>query len=384
MSVDRWLLVIAGFVACSVTLPANAEQSLAPKFHQQAWKAPGSLVQPVSYRSSDAVQVDDVADDRVFFESTGSPFTTAGYSSGGCNSCGSDCGSCGGCVDACTSCCDSGCGFLGGLIKPSDRAFNFTSPMSNPLFFEDPRTLTEARLIYANHNIPNSNALFGGGNVQFWALQIRAALTQRLSFIATKDGYLDVRGNNPGFADGEGWADVSAGLKYNLIRRPESQFLLSGGFTFETDLGAHQVFQGRGDGEFNLFLTGYKQIFGDINWISTTGFRLPTDTAARSTMWYWSNHLDYEFFDGIFGLVELNWFHWTKSGRALPGVNFEGGDLFNLGSGNVAGNDIVTAAIGGRVQLAKHAIFGVGWEAPLTNRRDLLRDRLYADFTLRF
>jgi len=80
----------------------------------------------------------------------------------------------------------------------------------------------------------------------------------------------------------------------------------------------------------------------------------------------------------------VNWFHWMRSGKALPGVNFEGGDLFNLGSGDVAGNDIVTAAIGGRVQLTDHAIFGAGWEYPLTNRRDLLHDRLYADFTLRY
>jgi len=144
---------------------------------------------------------------------------------------------------------------LGGLIKPSDRAFNFTSPMSNPLFFEDPRTLTEARLVYVNHNIPNSNPLFQGGNVQYWALQVRAALTERLSIVANKDGYIDLRGDNPAFNDGEGFADVAVGLKMNLIRSPETQFLLSGGVIYEADLGAHQVFQGRGDGEFHIFLT---------------------------------------------------------------------------------------------------------------------------------
>ena len=101
-------------------------------------------------------------------------------------------------------------------------------------------------------------------------------------------------------------------------------------------------------------------------------------------MWYWSNHWDYEVFEDLFALFELNWFHWMRSGDALPGVNFEGGDLFNLGSGSVAGNDIVTAAVGGRYKFSDHAILGVGWEFPLTHRRDLLHDRLYADFILRY
>lgn len=258
------------------------------------------------------------------------------------------------------------------------------SPISNPLFFEDPRTLTEARLIYANHNIPNSQPLFQGGNVQYWALQIRAALSERVSIIATKDGYIDLRGDNPAIVDSEGWADVAAGLKVNLIRSPQTQFLLSGGLVYEIDMGAHRVFQGRGDGEFHLFLSGYKRILGGVNFISGSGFRLPTDTSARSQMWYWSNHFDYEVFENIFALFEVNWFHWMRSGKALPGVNFEGGDLFNLGSGAVAGNDIVTAAVGGRVKFTEHAILGVGWEFPLTNRRDLLHDRLYADFILRY
>jgi len=305
MPVNRWFFVVVGAIACSFTLSTSAAESLTPEFHSQAWKAPVALIQPASYRSSYTSEVDAVENDRVFTSGNGQ-FSSVSYSDGCCEPCGSACGSCDSCGTSCGSSCDScsdtcydSCcgGLLGGLLKPSDRAFNFTSPMSNPLFFEDPRTLTEARLIYVNHNIPNSNPLFQGGNVQFWALQVRAALTDRLSIIATKDGYIDLRGDNPAFPDGEGFADVALGLKLNLIRNPQTQFLLSGGVTYEVDLGAKQVFQGRGDGEFHLFLTGYKQILGDINWLSATGFRLPTDTAARSTMWYWSNHLDYEFFD---------------------------------------------------------------------------------------
>ena len=45
--------------------------------------------------------------------------------------------------------------------------------MTNPVFFEDPRTLTEARMIFFQHKVP---AAAGGGDVQLYAVQLRAAL----------------------------------------------------------------------------------------------------------------------------------------------------------------------------------------------------------------
>ena len=59
--------------------------------------------------------------------------------------------------------------------------------MTNPVFFEDPRMLTEARLIYLNHTLPGA---LGSGDVDAVALQLRARLTERLSLIATKDGFI--------------------------------------------------------------------------------------------------------------------------------------------------------------------------------------------------
>ncbi len=81
--------------------------------------------------------------------------------------------------------------------------------------------------------------------------------------------------------------------------------------------------------------------------------------------------------------MELNWFHWMRSGEALP-VNFEGGDLMNLGSTDVAGNDIVTAAFGGRKRFGRMSEIGLAYEVPLTDRKDLLQSRLYADLILRY
>lgn len=276
-------------------------------------------------------------------------------------------------------------GRLFGLFARSDYAFrDFITPASNVLFFEDPRTLTELRVHFVNQWIPGNNPLFQGGNAQFLAAQIRVALTQRLSIIATKDGYFWLHPGNPGLIDSQGFADVAAGLKYNLIRNPESQFLFSVGATFELDVGSHQVFQGNGDGEFHLFNSAGKEFFGGLaHWVSGGGLRLPTNSDARSTMVYWSNQWDVKLTDNVYFLTGLNWFHWLEPGGAVA-VNFEGTDLFNIGATGVEGNDIVRSAIGMRYRFGCMNEAGVCWEVPVTDRRDLVESRLYVDLCLRF
>jgi hypothetical protein len=304
--------------------------------------------------------------DGLFLEPTGVDLTS--YCD---DACGLDCG------DGCD--CGSACsGKLFGFLKPSDHCFDsFISPMTNPVFFEDPRTLTEARAIYLNHNVPAATA---GGDVQLVAVQLRAALTERLSLIATKDGY--VISSNPLIEDG--WADVAAGLKYNLFADPVAQRLLSTGATYEMPVGTPGTRQGNGDGEFHVFLTGGTEIFTRGHWISASGFRLPVDNNAESTMWYWSNHWDYEFAPRWYALTEVNWYNWTRSGdnTALPGV--EGGDLFNFGSVGVAGNDIVTQALGVKFKRNRHHELGAAFEVPLTERRDILESRFTLDWILRY
>jgi len=302
------------------------------------------------------------------------------YEGGSCGSC-DDCSS-GGSGSLCDSCCGS-CEDpkLFGLFARSDREFSrFISPISNPFFFEDPRALTEARGHFVNQVIPSSSGL-GKGDMQLYAVQLRAAVTDRLSIIATKDGYITQQFDN--LPNDEGVADVAAGFKYAFLRDSRNQRIATAGMTFEADLGDKRVFQGTGDGEFHFFLSGGFEFLERGHWLSGTGFRIPTDHTQRSQMWWWSNHWDYEFIDNLYGLIELNWFHWMRSGERLA-VNFEGGDLLNLGSTNVAGNDIVTMAVGGRARLTEGVTVGAGWEYPLTNRRDMLHDRAYADLIFRY
>ena len=112
-------------------------------------------------------------------------------------------------------------------------------------------------------------------------------MTERLSIIATKDGF--ITSQNPLVQDG--FADVAAGLKYNVYRDVETQTIASVGTTFEMPVGSTRSLQGNGDGEFHLFATGGTEFLPYWHWVSGTGFRLPVDRAAENQLWYWSNHI---------------------------------------------------------------------------------------------
>lgn len=312
----------------------------------------------------------------------------AGCEDGDCLGVGCDAGECqaSGCEGfSCDAGCDGGVGgydngLLGyGLIKHSDRCFNdFISPMTNPVFFEDPRTLTEARFIFLNHNLP---AGLGGNSVQVFAMQVRAALTERLSIIATKDGLIYTQ--SPVLDSG--YADIAAGLKYNLYRDPRCGRLLSTGFTFEAPTGSNKSLQGNGNGEFNFFTTGGTRILnGRGHFLSATGLRAPADDNLENRLWYWSNHLDMQLGSRpIYAFTEVNWYNYLSSASAFA-LPVEGGDIFNLGSPGITGNDLVTQAVGLKAKPKSNIETGIAYEFPLTEREGLMADRLTLDFIVRY
>ena len=265
-----------------------------------------------------------------------------------------------------------------GLFRESDHQFtDFISPMTNPVYFEDPRTLTEARAIFINHSIPNN---LGGGSVQVYATQLRAALTENLSIIATKDGF--IVSESPLLNDG--FADVWAGLKLNVFKDVETQTLLSVGTVFEIPAGSHTALQGNSTGEFHLFATGGTEFLPSWHFVSGSGFRLPTNTTNQNQMWYWSNHVDKKLgSSGFYLFTECNWYYYMSSGNGLQ-APIGGGDLFNLGSVAMAGQSAVTGAYGVKYKPSKHVEIGLAYEIPYSSRRDLLQNRLTADLILRF
>lgn len=220
-------------------------------------------------------------------------------------------------------------------------------PISNPTLFDLALPGTNLHPIFLYHNLPSQVTLANGGgrfalggDVQLYALQFEIALNERLSIVATKDGYADMNFDNPAISDQEGFANLGGGLKYAFLLDPISRTALSGTLTVELPTGNSDVFQGEGDGAVNLILNGLKLV-DDWQFASSAGLQIPISD-EQSTNAFVSAHASYEICSWFIPLVEVNWFHVLDAGDgrgnypaylggALPGaINFEGGDLFNL------------------------------------------------------
>lgn len=307
-------------------------------------------------------------------------------SSGGCDGA----SGCGSIFDGLKDFAGEGCGSCCSFIKKSDHCFDdFISPMINPIFFEDPRTLTEIRPIFMHHRLPDSVGTLGipGGSLQVYAAQIRVALTERLSLIAVKDGYI-VTQMDGGPLDSllnDGWAAVTAGLKYNLYRNTNTGTLLSTGFTYEIPMGSRRSLQDVADGEFHTFVSGGQRLFdGNAHLLSTFGWRQPVDTGAQVTAVHWSNHADVRLTSWLYAVTEVAWWHWTDSAEDGIDVGFAGQDLLDFGASDVEGNDLVSQSVGFRIKPAANLELGAIYEFPLSTKKDILQDRWTFDMIVRY
>lgn len=307
----------------------------------------------------------------------------------GCDA--TECDSLAGCGGGSSACGSAGDRMLSGLIKPSDRCFDdFISPMINFVYFEDPRNLTELRPIFLHHRLPTNvgtGPLPAGGSVQLYALQFRIALTERASLIAVKDGYIvDNIGDGP--VDGligDGWADVTVGLKYNLLRDVRRGRLWSAGFTYELPVGTPRAQQAVADGEFHLFTSfGQRLANGNAHYLTGFGYRLPVDGELQSEAVHWSNHFDVRLTDRLYAFTELAWWHWTDDASNGLAIGIAGQDLFNLPASDVAGNDLVTQNVGLKLKPRSNVEAGIAYEFPLTGFEDVIRDRLQVEMILRY
>lgn len=265
----------------------------------------------------------------------------------------------------------------------SDHAFDgFIGPMSNPILSKDPRSLTEARLLFLNNVLPPNHAL-GGGAFQVYALQLRAALTERLTFIADKDGIASIHAKD--IDHRVGLLNMNFGLKYAFVRDVENQFLWTAGFTYEPPMGYRNVFENHGNGVMSIFTTAGKETANCAHVLHTFGYQFGLDPAENSSFFYNSFHIDKRVAGNLYPFAELNWFAYTAGGsRGLPPALGEGDGLLNLGTTGVAGNHLVTAALGLKAKLGNRADAGVAWEVPLSNRHDLIDNRLILELILRY
>ncbi len=277
----------------------------------------------------------------------------------------------------------------------SDPCFNgFISPVTNPFLFEDPRALTEVRPVVIYQNVPdhlffnkNGTLFASGGDLEFFGLQARVALNQRLSFVIDKLGWTAVQ-----FKDGpdtSGFSEVNLGPKYTFLRNQNTGTLGAVGVIFEVPAGSAKVFQDTGTLSVVPYLTlGQtfgRSTYGSFNALGEVGYAFSVDD-KRSEYLFTSLHLDYNIanLNRFYPFVELNWFLYTAGGQSLTS-GFEGRDLFNFGSMNIGtSDDQLFIAPGFRFKYNEHLQSGIAAEFPLTGRRDLLEFRITFDLIFRY
>jgi hypothetical protein len=279
----------------------------------------------------------------------------------------------------------------GRALFQSDHNFdNFISPITNPFYFEDPRSLTELRPLFMWQGTPRGNPVFHGGDIEYLGLQARLAITDCLSFVLTKFGqvWIEPHSGVGGFQDHTGFAELILGPKFTFLRSEATGTLGAAGLNFVIPAGSSRVLQNTGTLTLEPYISMGQSFFhtpyGSFQALGTFGYNLSVDT-QRSDNLFLSLHLDFDYGDlhKIYPLLELNWFQYTTNGHTQP-INFEGRDLFNFGSRMIAGHGEVSLAVGGRFKINECLQAGLAFEFPLATQRNLMDYRLMADFIFRY
>jgi hypothetical protein len=299
------------------------------------------------------------------------------------------------------------------------RYDGFVPPMMHPYLFEDPFITTGVSAWGVWHEFPDDSILQGGrhapdditsqGDLWLAAVQARVAITDRVALIATKDGWVDF---NPGLElidDDRGFTDLTAAA----IDDRENNFILSPSLRYQVDVGDHGLLQGNGDG---VFIPDISLAWGieKFHLIFDLGGQFPIDTNAQSTAFFSHLHLDYAVLPFLVPFFEIGGFHYIDGGdgstrvkltnrtcnalgagsgchiplgaaQALFGTDPEEGyDYANIGSQGVAGETVAAWSVGIRFPVNRHLIFGIAYERPLTDNRDVLEQRASVNATLEF
>jgi hypothetical protein len=275
----------------------------------------------------------------------------------------------------------------------SDGFAQARRPISNPTLFDLALPTTNVHPIFIYHALPDKISAANtevdlGGDVEVYALQFEIAINDRLSIVATKDGYVDMNPDNT-LGSESGFANLGAGVKYAFILDPVSRTAVSGTAVIELPTGNRDVFQGEGDGSMNLLVSGLKLV---DNWqfAGSAGAQIAFNHEQSSSSFV-SGHVSYEVCRWFTPLIEMNWFHVLDAGdggttAVAPIVEFEGNDFFNLGAQNAHENrDLVTVAAGFRSRIMDNVDVGAAYEIPLTSEEDsLFEQRVTVDLVWKF
>lgn len=179
-----------------------------------------------------------------------------------------------------------------------------------------------------NHQFPENSAL-GGADASVYALQIRAALTESLQFVAYKDGFIDI--SDP--VDESCLNDLGAGLKWAFLQDCERDMHAAVGAGYELAIGDEEVLQE--DEEARLWFSFNKGVdrwhFGaNVNFTWALG---DEDALGDSDRLSWHLHADYFVNPSFSPVVEVNGYSTLNEGDNRP-LPFNGVDVANLGGGD--------------------------------------------------
>ncbi|MEK6703961.1 MAG: hypothetical protein AABZ53_17015 [Planctomycetota bacterium] len=264
-------------------------------------------------------------------------------------------------------------GFLTGL-----RGFEqFYNPVGNPIYFESPLNNTGVRFLYLHHNF-DDNSTLRGGDLDVIAAQARVAITERLGFIATKDGHSDF--HSGALPHASGWNDIAAGLKYVVYVDRDADYVATVGARYQMGNGNPKVLQG-GVQELSPFVS-FAKGWEKFHLIGNLTDRVPLSTDDGNNVLQWDVHADYEVCKGVAPMIELHGLHYLSNGTRTP-LPIGGADYTNLGSNNVSGSTIIWLGVGGRIKLTPQISVGATYEHPLTNpKADIFGSRVTVDLEL--
>jgi hypothetical protein len=274
----------------------------------------------------------------------------------------------------------------------SDHAFDvFSSPITNPFFFEDPRALTEIKPLMIYDRVPGRNPAFEGGDIWWYGVTGSVAISDMFSVVINKLGFLTVRPESTahGINSDTGFSEFSLGPQFTFLRSECTKSVVAAGLLFDLAIGNGSVFQNTGDLSLVPYIS-YAQNFGktdygSFNYMTTFGYSFSTDN-SRNDFFYWSHHLDFDLLNlnKIFPTIELNWFHDTTNGDSSKFFGFDGGDLMNFGAGGAAGRDDLTIAFGARYKFTEWLQTGFAFELPLVKQGELESYRFTFDLIFRY
>jgi len=272
--------------------------------------------------------------------------------------------------------------FHGSLGEGPTKHKRYAPPIANPLFNETPYITTELRLIHQYTDIASTFASTGG-NINLYAAEVRVALTERLGFIASKDGFANANFKS-GLEDDDGFANISLGFKYALHSDAQANSIFTVGVEYEPPTGTLVSsgirLQGNGSGFVDIFATGSKA-FDKFGLQGSFGPNFAVDGDHDSSMFHYSATANYEIFPNLFPTVEFNGYATISNGNRTAG-DFEGADILNFGStdsGNIA---LISAGV--RYVVNDHIRIGGNYEVPVTDRKDYIGWRTHADMIISF